>query len=84
MEIYGLSFESALIICTEFDYEVLNKKRNFFRDGEVSLHLQAGTYRVTCVDDKVCIEEIIKQEKEWFVKHRVVIPRDSFQSITII
>lgn len=84
MEIYGLSFESALKICTEFDYEVLDKKKRFFREGEVSLHLPAGTYRVTCVDDKTCIEELIQQEKEWIMKHRVVIPRDSFQNIVII
>lgn len=84
MDIYGLSFESALTICTEFDYEVIDKKRRFFRDGEVALHLPAGTYRVTCVDDKVCIEEIVKQEKEYIMKHRVVIPRNSFTNINII
>ena len=85
MEIYGLSFESALKICTEFEYEVLDKKsKRFFRDGEVSLHLPTGTYRVTCVDEKTCIEELIQQGKEWIVKHRVVLPRDSFQSIVII
>lgn len=89
VQIYGLTFESALKICTAFDeYDILNKKKSFFRDGEVSLELKKGFYRITAVEEFVCIEEIIQVinesgKLEWKVTNKVTVKRDSFSSIVI-
>lgn len=89
INIYGLSFESALKVCTAFEgYEVINKKKSFFHDGEVALALREGFYRITAIEEFVYIEEL-KQvinesgKAEWKVEGKVSIKRDSFAYMEI-
>lgn len=85
IKIYGLSFQSALVVCSEFkDYELLDKQRKFFRDGEVSISLPHGTYRITSVDDRTCIEELIcTGTNTWERNRMVVIATNSYSRIEI-
>lgn len=89
LNIYGLTFDSALKICTKFDeYTVINKRKSFFRDGEVDLALKQSYYRITTIEENVGIEElknVINEsgKEEWIVTARLSIPRDSFSYMEI-
>ena len=89
IKIHGLSFDSALKICTTFDdYTVLNRKKSFFHDGEVALELKKGYYRVTILEEYLYIEElneVINEigKLEWKVAAKISISSNSYSYIEI-
>lgn len=89
INIYGLTFESALKIVTAFEeWEVIGKKHKIFHEGEVDLTLPQGHYRITCIEDYCCIEKLNKMidetgKEKWKVENKLSFPRESFATMVI-
>ena len=89
ISIFGLTFESALKICTEFEeWELIGKKHRVFSDREVDLELQEGHYRLTCVDEYLHIEQLEKiidetGKEKWKVIHKLSIEKNSFAKMIV-